>query len=355
MIYFLLKLFKEGKKMSINNVLWDHREEVLSSFDNAILYGILNTWERCRHMQISPQATDFMAGFMLNSSHLLYTALESLLSPSNIATSIYVAPSQQKAGIQFVSGQPGCCTLGDILLAYVHKPKTGILRRNALLLKAVSTDKESYQVSSGEYSHLHLFRDWPDFEYDKPCQFKGQRCSITPKAPHTGAQFILIDKRSPSDPESSLLKAPEKFPISCCMSEDTLYPHNDFSSELFNFLTFCSGRPFDESDSSKFSQGWSGLIWDLLAIGIKKAYTGERIDKVHFDSVKDAIVDGSFYAYGDFPKACSTIIDILGEDTAELVYNPNVPKLKACSDCGQNFHAVNTGVPFILIETEELE
>jgi len=340
--------------MSINNALWDHQEDMLSSFDNAILYGILNTWERCRHMNSSPQAADFMDGFTLNSSHLLYTALDSLLSPLNIATSIYVAPFHQKTGIQFVSGLPGTCTLGDILLVYVHKPKGGILRRNALLLKAVSTDKESYQISSGENAHLHLFRDWPEFEYEQPSHLKGQRCSITPNAPHTGAQFILIDNRSPSDPDSSFLKAPEKFPVSCCMSEDTLYPHNDFSSELFNFLTFCSGRPFDESDSSKYRQGWSGLIWDLLAIGIKKVYTGERIDKVYFDYVKDEILDGSFYAYGDFPRACSTIIDILGENTAELVYNSNVPKLKACSTCHLNSDTFNIGVPLILIETEEL-
>ena len=340
--------------MSINNVLWEHREDVLSSFDNAILYGILNTWKRCRHMQTSPQSADFMDSFTLNSSHLLYTSLESILFPLNIATSIYVAPFNQKTGIQFVSGLPGSCTLGDILLVYVHKPKKGILRRNALLLKAVSTDKESYHISSGENAHLHLFRDWPDFEYEQPCPLKGQRCSITPKAPHTGAQFILIDNRSPSDPESSLLKAPEKFPVSCCMPEDTLYAHNDLSSELFDFLTFCSGRPFDESDLSKYKQGWSGMIWDLLSTGIKKVYTGERINKVFFDHVQDSILDGSFYAYGDFPKACSTVINIVGEDNAKLVYNSTVPKLNVCSACRQRVHSLDIGVPFILIETEEL-
>jgi hypothetical protein len=48
--------------------------------------------------------------------------------------------------------------------------------------------------------------DWPEFEYTNSSFLNGCRRSVTPKSPHAGAQYLLIDDRPLHEPMSGLVE-----------------------------------------------------------------------------------------------------------------------------------------------------
>jgi len=126
--------------------------------------------------------------------------------------------------------------------------------RNALLFQAKMSAQQPYHIHTDEIYQLRLYRDWPDFEYTRSTFLTGQRRAVTPKAPHTGAQYLLIDDRPPSEPMSGLPGFPGTYPVGCCMPDESLQDHSHLAAELFNLFIFRTGCPFEERTAAAKKQ-----------------------------------------------------------------------------------------------------
>lgn len=342
--------------MSITTALWHDREELVQSFHIATIYGILDTWRRCKRLNTTPQEPDFVAGLVTESTPLIHSALNSVLSPRRISVSVLAVFCHQKPEVTFNSHPPGSCELGDILFAYVHTPRTGAPRRNALLFQAKASAQQPYRIPTGETDQLRLYRDWPDFGYKRSSFLNGQKRAVTPKTPHPGAQYLLIDDRPPSEPMSGLLGFPGTYPVGCCMPDASLWDHSHLAAELFNLFIFRTGRQFEGKSSSK--QDWSQVVWDLLETGVKKSFRRKNSGRPPRPrSVGDtvAMLDGTVIAHATSLLSCSTVSDIVGPDGARAIYGGNNDAPPEDCDRNRDFQEPESGVSVVLIETSERE
>ena len=132
---------------------------------------------------------------------------------------------------------------------------------------------------------IELYEDWPEFVYERSSFLNGQKRSVTPKAPHSGAQYLLIDDRPPEEPMSGLLGFPGTYPVGCCIPDETLRNHTHLASELFSLFIFRSGRPFEDKYSAAKNKDWSQVVWDLLETGMKKLFNRKNWGGVAFLAV----------------------------------------------------------------------
>lgn len=192
--------------MSITETLWKYRDDLIQSFHFATMHGMVNTWHRCENLMTKPHEPDFVAGLVVDSTPLIYAALKAILSPHRVSVSMSAVFCHQTPQVAFNTHTvASSCELGDILFAYVHTSKLGTTKRNAILFQAKASANQPYQIHSEEQNQLYLYKDWPDFEYVKSSFLNGQKRSVTPKTPHSGAQYLLIDNRPPTEPLSGLL------------------------------------------------------------------------------------------------------------------------------------------------------
>jgi len=258
--------------MSIAETLWECRGELIQSFHFATIHGMINTWRRCENLMTKPQEPDFVAGLVVDSTPLIYSALKTFLSSRRVSVSMSAVFCHQVPQVTFNSHPSASCELGDILFAYVHTPKSGSPRRNAILFQAKASARQPYRINAGEKDQLHLYENWPDFVYERSSFLNGQKRSVTPKAPHSGAQYLLIDDRPPSEPMSGLLGIPGTYPVGCCIPNETLRDHTHLADELFSLFIFRTGRPFEDKRTASKNQDWSRVVWDLLETGMKKSF-----------------------------------------------------------------------------------
>lgn len=344
--------------MSITTTLWQDRDELVQSFHFATIYGILNTWRRCEGLASTPQEPDFVAGLVIESTPLIHSALNSVLSPRHISVSVSAVFCHQTPQVTFGSRPSASCELGDILFAYVHTPEVGDPRRNALLFQAKVSAQQPYRIQTGEMDQLRLYRDWPDFEYTRASFLTGQKRSVTPKAPHSGAQYLLIDDRPPREPMSGLLGFPGTYPVGCCMPDESLRDHNHLAAELFNLFIFRTGRPFEDRTAAGKKQDWSQVVWDLLETGVKKSF--RRKNSGRHRAPRSAgptieMLDGATFARASSWLSCCTTSDIVGRDGARIIYAEDGDAPPKNRDRGGDFQEPDGGVSVVLIETSERE
>jgi len=344
--------------MSITATLWQGRDQLVRSFHIATIYGMLNTWQRCQFLSTTPQEPDFVAGFVIESSPLIHSALNSVLSPVHISVSVCAVFCHQTPQVTFGSCPSASCELGDILFVYVHTPRVGPPMRNALLFQAKTSAQQPYHIHKSEMHQLCLYRDWPDFKYTRPSFLTGQKRSVTPKTPHTGAQYLLIDDRPPREPLSGLLGFTGTYPVGCCMPDESLRDHSDIAAELFNLLIFRTGRPFEDRTSAAEKQNWSQVVWDLLGTGVKKSFCRKnsgrhRVPRSTGDTVQ--MLDGAVFARTSSRLSCSTVSDIVGIGGSSVVYaeDDNFPPMDR--EKGGDFQEPEGGVSVVLVETSERE
>lgn len=346
--------------MPIVAALWHNHDKLISSFHAAIIYGMTTTWRRCDRLTTTPQEPDFVAGLVTESTPLIHAAINSVFSPLNISLSVCSVFCHQTPQVTFGSNPSASCELGDILLAYVHTPRTGPPRRNAILFQAKTSarhGRQTHYVRKGEKDQLRLYRDWPDFEYTRSSFFNGQKRSVTPKSPHPGAQYMLIDHRPPSEPMSGLQGLRGTSPVGCGMPYESLREHTYLAAELFNLFIFRTGRPFEDKIAAAKKQDWSQVVWDLLEIGVKKSFQRKNSDR-HFsprhagDTVE--LLDGMTFARSSSMLCESTVSDIVGRDCANILFegNNDVPLVNCPED--SKFNEPEGGVSIVLIETSEL-
>jgi hypothetical protein len=343
--------------MSISMTFWKYRRELVQTFHLATLHGMLDTWRRCERLGTSPQEPDFVAGIVLESAPLIRSALIALLAPQGISVSMSAVFCHQTPQVSFDVPQV-TCELGDLMFAYVHTTRDGLTRRNAVLFQAKTSAAQPYRVSAGESDQLRLYMDWPDFVYTKSSRLNGQSRTVTPKTPHAGAQYLLIDDRSPDQPTSGLLGLPETYPIGCCVPDLYLRDHNDLASELFNLLIFRTGRAFDDRSRAAKQNDWSQVVWDLLESAVKKGFSRKNSGRSNAPrSVSDALsmLDGAGSAAMTSEHASRTVTEILGNRTAARAFHASESEPPRDRDRYEERNEPNGGVSVILIETSEVE
>lgn len=344
--------------MSVTDALWQDRDELIQSFHTATIHGILNTWERCGRLATTPQEPDFVAGLVTESAPRIHSALTSVLSRWGIAVSMCSVFCHQTPQVTFASGPPASCELGDILFAYVHTPRIGDPRRNAVLFQAKASGQQPYRICAGETDQLRLYTEWPDFEYTRSSFLTGQKRSVTPKTPHTGAQYLLIDDRPPTEPMSGLLGLPGTYPVGCCMPDDSLRDHSHLAAELFNLFIFRTGRPFDDKDAAGKHLDWSQVVWDLIESGVKKSFRRKNSGRLRSPrSSGDAVqmFDGVGFARSSSRLVCSTATRIVGRDGAQHLYAGRDGLPPHDGERGNDYWETESGVSVVLIETSERE
>jgi hypothetical protein len=264
----------------------------------------------------------------------------------------------QTPQVTFGSRPSASCELGDILFAYVHTPKVGLPRRNALLFQAKVSAQQPYHIHTNETNQLRLYRDWPDFEYTRSSFLTGQRRSVTPKTPHSGAQYLLIDDRPPREPMSGLLGFPGTYPVGCCMPDESLRDHSHLALELFNLFIFRTGRPFEDKTLAARKQNWSRVVWDILETGMKKSFCRKNSGRYRAPrSVGGTVkmLDGATFARTSSWLSCCTASDIVGRDDARMIYAEDGDIPPENHDRNDNFQEPEGGVSVVLIETSERE
>jgi hypothetical protein len=343
--------------MSFAQIVWHERTQIIQTAHQAFVYGMLDTWKRCMKQGSSPQEPDFVAGLVLESSPYLYNALRSIFGQNGIQFSLTAIFSHQTPKVQFAGMDKTSCELGDLLFVHVHTSRTGAFTRNALLYQAKMSSKQPHRVGSGESDQLRLYTDWPLFTYHRSRPLTGHR-DITPKLPHTGAQYMLIDDRPPSDPQSGLLGLAGTYPIGSCMADQYLQDHNHLAAELFEFLLLRSGRGYADRASSSPIDDWSQVVWDLLSTGLQKAFT--RRNSGRFKAPRHAgrtlnLLDGFCFARSTSSMPLTTVESILGADNMELLFRDtqNIPPSMDRSE--SNVMEPDSGVSVVLIETSELQ
>lgn len=342
--------------MSFAQIVWHERTQIIQTSHQAFVFGMLDTWKRCMQQGNSPQEPDFVAGLVLVSSPLLYNALRTIFGQHGIQFSLTAVFCHQTPKVQFAGMNKTSCEVGDLLFVHVHTSRTGAFTRNALLYQAKMSSKQPYRVGSGEADQLRLYTDWPLFTYHRSRPLTGQR-DVTPKLPHTGAQYMLIDDRPPSDPQSGLWGLAGTYPIGSCMADQYLQDHNHLAAELFEFFLLRSGRGYAEKSSSAPIDGWSQLVWDLLSTGLQKAFTrrnsGRSSAPRHAGGTL-SLLDGYCFARSTGSVALTTAESIIGADNMDLLFSDphNVPPHEEWPK--DNVMDPDSGVSVVLIETSEL-
>lgn len=342
--------------MSFAQIVWQEKTKIIHTAHQAFVYGMLDTWKRCTQQGNRPQEPDFVAGLVLESSPHLYNTLRTIFGQHGIQFSLTAVFCHQTPKVKFDGMAKTSCELGDLLFVHVHTSRTGSVTRNALLYQAKMSSKLPHRVSSNEFDQLRLYTDWPLFAYHRSQPLTGQR-DVTPKLPHTGAQYMLIDDRPPSDPESGLSGVAGTYPIVTCMADRYLQGHNHLAAELFEFLLLRSGRGYAEKTSAPID-GWSQLVGDLLLTGLQKAFnrrnSGRSNAPRHADEAL-SLLDGCCVARSTGSMALTTAESILGVDKIKLLFSePRDVPPRENWPAGNDMDPDNSGVSVVLIETSEL-
>ena len=340
--------------MSFMHTVWKERTAIIHASHMAIIYGMLDTWSRCRKLGKIPEEPDFVAGLVLESAPLIYYALRTILGPYKIDVSVASIFCHQTPKVTY-PGTAKPCELGDLLFVHAHTNVTGHVQRNALLYQAKKSSKQPYVVHKKEQHQLALYKDWPQFTYESPQILYGKTRDVEPKMPHAGAQYMLIDDRPPDNPQSGLLCLPNTYPIGSCMADKYLHDHSHLAAELLDLLRFHSGKAFEGKASMKPTDGWSNLVWDLIDTGINKGFN--RKNSGRFNSPRYAggsiYLDGASFTMATHMAAASTATLVLGDSSAGKFFGPPVHYPPTDNFPQDENYERDSGASIVLIETKE--
>lgn len=261
--------------MSFNSSVKIEEQLLMEVARGAIEKSIFIAWDRCNQRGNKPEEPDFVACLVLEGTKMLQNGWEILLQPFGIQVSILGIYCHQSPKVKFNNMHKTSCEIGDILLCHSHKDRRGQIRRNSLLLQAKMTSPQPYHIPNREQDQLDLYSHWPEFNYISG-PLKNEKRNVTPHTIHRGAQYLLIDEKSPDDPFSSLMGLKGTYPITVSMPDSFLLHHARFEKELIDFLLCLSGRTIIERNDSRRENGWSQMIWDLLQLSIGRTFRRNR-------------------------------------------------------------------------------
>jgi hypothetical protein len=169
------------------------------------------------------------------------------------------------------------CELGDVLWCHFHTDIQGNTFRNALLFQSKMSDTEILNIPYDD-TQLKLYREWPEYEYYRSGALNGITRHLKPSQPHAGAQYMGIDKRSPTHPHVGIdTHYPYLFfPIGTTTITPKLLVDTPLELELTRFLFWGSGRSFDPYNKRNNSDEWTKIVWDLLKNSLGRAFNRRR-------------------------------------------------------------------------------
>ena len=215
------------------------------------------------------------------------------------------------------------------------------------------SSKQPYPIRAAERHQLQLYAEWPDFRYARSSGLTGQTRNVNPKAPHAGAQYLLIDDRPPDEPASGLLGFPGTYPIGCCMPDEFLHDHADLASELFHLFLFRSGRAFEDHGAAGCANDWSQVVWDLIEYGMKYRFNRARSDRQNSPRTYAASADGLSFCQTSPNRRIDTVSQAIGHSDASRFFESGGDEPPRHSDRQTNDGEPRSGVSLILIETWE--
>lgn len=148
--------------------------------------------------------------------------------------------------------------LGDLLFVCREKRSMGDVY-NAMLLQAKVTDSPMCTRILTDHQFI-LYSEWPEFQYKRAGSLNGKTRSILPKTITQGAQYLLIDRISPS----------EMFTASV---DNPLSGSREFAFTLASILSFEEGRTFQVNNPR---DDWSQMILDLLCTSAASTFNRRR-------------------------------------------------------------------------------
>lgn len=287
-------------------------EQAISDRLNA---SIRNTILRCKSIGSTPHEPDFIASLTTEFTPALSYILPTLFS--NIKFNFTSVFCHQKPIVN--TGNSKSPELGDLLLIFVYQNKFGGKYHNSLLLQAKMKDCFTPKIPQNDHQ-LELYREWPNFKYERAGVLNGKERKIQPKTFTTGAQYLLIEKYSNLD---EYFHMDETF-LNCALPNHILYGEESFSKVLCSFLKFRTGRLFENTAAT--SDDWSRMIMDLLQITNNK--TTKRINSglSIFDRVESSKFDGYTFTRRSLAESILSLepdFDFMYEDGgsgSEVVY-----------------------------------
>lgn len=329
--------------MDYLEIINSSKSELLYSNYNAIVKGMLETWNRCAQR---PQEPDFVVGLTMVTIPMLSKYWSKVLKPNKIDMSLSSVYCHQTPKVNFDGMSKTSCELGDLLIAHFHKNKNGDIFRNAILYQAKVSSQQPYKLKNNEMDQLSLYYSWPEFKYVNSGKgLNGKTRNVLPKMPHTGAQYLLIDDRLPTDAESGYMGIPGTYIVGSCMPSQKLYDHSSFEYELLNFLLLRTGRSFFDIDYPH--DDWSNIVWDLLKVGLNKAYKRKHLSG-NRTQIND---DGASYLSTSSRKATTVVESIIGFENAQFLFNDSNDFPPNFEQGNDNYYDENPGTSIIVIET----
>jgi hypothetical protein len=251
----------------------------------------------------------------------------------------------------FCHGRPqvnhanGSCELGDVLFAYIHTDRSGLEYRNSLLLQAKMSSAPQHTVGKSELHQLGLYTSWGPFQYVRTRNLSGQARSVTPLAPHEGAQYLLIDSRGPSNRLSGVSGAPGTYPMGTALAQRHLSIRQSLGASLIHLMCGSEGRVF--KDKRGAIADWDQVVWDLIHHGVNNLFTQRRAGVIKSPRTRHTPIG----------LKLTESIDFIGDDLPGSVLNqvsdgnsrpPGEPLRDEPEDKG-------SGISLILIESREGE
>ena len=177
--------------------------------------------------------------------------------------------------------------------------------------------------------------------------------------PHAGAQYMLIDDRPPDDPQSGLLGLPGTYPVGSCMPDPVLQDHNHLATELWEWLQLRTGRPFEGLDECRDKKDWSELVWDLIRVGLTKAFNRKRSGRLSDPRISGGpvpLADGLCFARSRSPQGSVAASDVLGADRSVDLFRQDEGPPERDDRIADGYEGgEQSGTSLVLIETQELE
>lgn len=202
----------------------------------------------------TPQEPDLVYGFLQASVPLLADAFRKALPREGIATSVAGIFCHKKPLVGLLDSEGGGCELGDLLLVFEYRDRSG-LQHNALLLQAKRGARFPRRTRRPQW---RLYNEWPHFEYREGSR---QKREIEPPRPHAGGQYCLFTACPICRPRGTCphytVRARE------ADSEATATP---LAATLLDAMLFRTGRSFSHQWTARDEAkgGWDEMIWDLL-------------------------------------------------------------------------------------------
>lgn len=253
---------QKGKKLKLIQYITQSEQILKPLIADSLVKSVQRTHHKSSKIGNKTEEPDYIADLVINWTDDFFKIVDYVFSGKLTfeITSIYC---HQKPLVDINMGKNP--EIGDILFIFKHIDSSKEAYFNSMLLQAKVSHKPISKVGSGDMAQLELYHKWPQFKYLRAGALNGKQRNIYPKTISSGAQYLLID----DDPVHSLMGLPGTFPFGCALPNKQLVLNNDLASELFQFLQFKTGRPFDEK--SKVNDDWSQTMWDLIDITKAKA------------------------------------------------------------------------------------